>query len=199
MRRKLFTLLARLSLLLCVAVCVLWVRSYFVADRFFWRGWADDADRSYQRQVVILSGHGGVGVNSIVQSGERWPANRLGYREAIAQYLAKSGSPPFHSSGASKYPAFNVGVGDDPVWGGFKHGSFFNPVSPADPRPRSYGWQVVVPYWAIVPATAVLPVVWEWRRRTRRRREIAGLCPSCGYDLRATPERCPECGASHLK
>ena len=34
----------------------------------------------------------------------------------------------------------------------------------------------------------------EARQLTDYDREIHGICPACGYDLRATPERCPECG-----
>lgn len=38
MKRRPFNLLTLLSLLLCVAICVLWVRSFFVFDAISWQG-----------------------------------------------------------------------------------------------------------------------------------------------------------------
>jgi hypothetical protein len=52
---------------------------------------------------------------------------------------------------------------------------------------------LIVPLWllaAVFSLPKTLPVV----MRRLRHRPRPGACPNCGYDLRATPERCPECG-----
>ena len=58
------------------------------------------------------------------------------------------------------------------------------------------GFEVSV--WPLAALTAVLPAAWLVRRRgaATARRAARGLCATCGYDLRATPGKCPECGAT---
>ena len=52
--------------------------------------------------------------------------------------------------------------------------------------------------FAVVLA-AVLPVIWCVTHVRSRRRNRFGHCRHCGYDLRATPDRCPEWGGFRPK
>jgi hypothetical protein len=51
-----------------------------------------------------------------------------------------------------------------------------------------------IPYWLIVLLSSALPLWAIYSRWTQRRRHREGLCLVCGYDLRASTDRCPECG-----
>jgi predicted Zn-ribbon and HTH transcriptional regulator len=59
-----------------------------------------------------------------------------------------------------------------------------------------------MPHWLAIGLTAMPALLWHIANRRERARRNNGkwlaqwkICGKCGYDLRATPERCPECGA----
>ncbi len=63
-------------------------------------------------------------------------------------------------------------------------------------------WHVRVAYAVPFGLFAAAPAAWViacQRRKRRAARLRSGHCVQCGYDLRATPERCPECGAVGLR
>lgn len=69
-----------------------------------------------------------------------------------------------------------------------------------DPLARQLGYHEVIrtsrsaSLW-LFQSVATVPIlllsIWKYTRNKVRRK---GECSRCGYDLRASPERCPECG-----
>jgi hypothetical protein len=53
---------------------------------------------------------------------------------------------------------------------------------------------VSIPWWSMTLLTAVASAALAARALRHRGRLHSGRCINCGYDLRATPGRCPECG-----
>jgi hypothetical protein len=170
--RTLFTLLVPLSVLLCVLSCILWVRSYWRSDRVDWR------TRGGSRYVWTAQGHLVVGFSVIDVSGE--PAKNFGLT-----YVNDAPLRPYN---------FFLYAYPDPTetqinWerGGF---AWYQRRKVRE----SLSVIAIAPFWSVAVATALLPGMWmigRWGGARRRRR---GLCLACGYDLRASPERCPECG-----
>ena len=59
--------------------------------------------------------------------------------------------------------------------------------------------RTIIPLWIPTAAFVVfLPIVYLPGRRRRKRKKL-GLCLKCGYDLRASKGRCPECGTTMQK
>jgi hypothetical protein len=152
-KRRLFNLAAAVSLMLWVAVCVLWVRSYWASDNLLYA-----TDRSL---------YCGGSLDGTVYLGSQIWRDK-------AFHLA-------HSTAGDRFePSIRT-------------------------RRRSWirletsesSFMLWIPDRVLISMLGALSVAGLRRRRRRHLIAASGThtCPTCGYDLRATPQRCPECGA----
>lgn len=96
--------------------------------------------------------------------------------------------------------------GDSPLFRGDVGGTIvtlcgsLSVLRPLGPRFPGLSTGTTIPMWALILAGLALPCArWFISAMRRRSAEFAAanhLCHRCGYDLRATPTRCPECGTT---
>jgi hypothetical protein len=191
-RLRISRLLWVLSLLACAAAVALWVRSGRVMDEVAWVD-GDNVLRafvSYQGAFHLIRAE-----NNSMKRPPDWDAYRISgiatwgdlYGDSRLDWdhlgVMKLSSNPPRVAGPAPKPTYPFGPAMHPMG--------------APTWLLTRPWKAyAIPYWQPVAVLAIPPLgaaLLAWRRSRRRR---AGLCPKCGYDLRATPERCPECGAA---
>ena len=129
-----------------------------------------------------------------VAAGLMWPLSYSASAPgAIDMFGAEAGVTEGEAFVLKGYNRPDWGLDYEYEWFGFRTGTV-TIDRPEWPDAVSYSKYWSVPLWPFacpllfaVPLIAVRSV----RRRSRKRR---GGCRACGYDLRATPDRCPECG-----
>ena len=162
--RHLFTFCSAASLVLLVAVCVLWARSYWRGDAVSWGT----------------------------------PAGRAGVESVRGRLIVgRLAVPPAALANIPRGRVITSAPADEAAAAVLEPGWSFATVQTSRVRtPGMTAEDVRIPYWLLAVATGVLPAWWLRRRARARRVRLLGPCPSCGYVLRASPQRCPECGAA---
>jgi hypothetical protein len=192
--RVLAVLLCLLSLSVCAATAVLWVRGAFVVDVVEIPRFAATPTHSDSGTCRLSSGRGVLALNVQLER-TTWDGRRQVSGLSTQRRTTHETMRPdqFRLRGDTFWQRLGFNAHS---W----HGPFAMVFSSHGDGGRmerqNSEWGFRVPYWLIVPLTGVLPLLFLRRLLTLRRwyRTRRGLCGGCGYDLRASTGRCPECG-----
>jgi hypothetical protein len=185
-RRLISPIIAALPLLLFATVVALWVRSYWVYEDVSltrYKGYGERVKRTYAGARIWP---GGLQVLWM----EIWDVNPKvvhRYRELGRLNTTDLARWSVPVSALDQPPFFWK------TWLGFR----FDPYRTSGESNEDSGCALLIPFWFLSLLAALLPSaqILRWKRRKRRaQRRIHGFCIACGYDLRSSPVRCPECG-----
>jgi hypothetical protein len=191
-RRRLVALFALLTLVLLTATLALWVRSYRHHDQLAiykqTRLAGEFRGNIRLRTTQIRSSAGGLGVFTWTQlHTDEHPASTPPH--AVHASWEDMRVRPDHPWTA---PLFWGPGTRARRWGiGVQHHTY--PITTSPPF-NTHRTTVVLPYWAISLPLATPLLLITLRAARRHHRLARQKCPTCAYDLRATPDRCPECG-----
>jgi hypothetical protein len=178
LKRRPSNLLAGVSLLLCVACCAVWPRSIKFTDATWIQTKSGIvAYGMTARGYLVLA----VGRADAEESSYEWVTG------AFAHSFDQTYGPFASQNGGSLYSHLGLVAVMDVA----PEKGMYNYV---DSHPMVH--TLYVPLWLLPIIFAIAPIRFVIVRRNSRLDRLAakGLCVKCGYDLRATPDRCPECG-----
>lgn len=165
------------SLLLFFATAAMWVRSYRTVDEV-------------KTEDGILSlGNGNIALE--------WQRFRWGGRTTVLHHSADwREATDGNSPGPLTYSVYGFGPGFHSFYYGAQKEKLLGlNAAGEDSFPSVIIHRLVFPHWFAASLFSLLPLIWIGMRvRHHRRTARRGLCTVCGYDLRASTERCPECG-----
>jgi len=174
MWRQVRRLLVYVSLLLCIATLLLWGRSYFAQDLLELHRRGDRRGRAYDDISGVVSENGSIG-GGYVRIDHPGVA---GFSDGW-QFVTAAGPNPW----PMRFALLGFGYWNTTLTRGATGTVYVVGFTAPHALPA-----VLL---AIGPALAARRA---WLARRRRRRIARGLCTACGYDLRESAERCPECG-----
>lgn len=198
MRRLLIRILTLLSLLAALSAAVMWWRSHRRADHLIWlTRLPDPTEDDWQgllgvyRIQCLQSSRGGVGFWT--RNREVWlstPFPESGFSYTTGTPLLPPNCSRIHDLKFGEERAFPNALGFALRWDRDRRSAEWPYHAPWTAR------MIVLPWWLLVGGFSIVPIVAGTRavQQLRRRWMDPNHCRECGYDLRATPQRCPECG-----